>query len=211
MDRGARLGKSIVSALGEELRRGRVAAGLPQAGVCTALGMSESKYSRIERGKSPSVSVYDLARALAVVGLELSARVYPKGSPLRDGGHLGALERFGSSVGSPLVWATEVALPGYGDLRSWDGFIRGDGVRIGVECEMRPTDWQELDRRISRKRRDGGVDHVVLLLPNTRSNRAFVRNHAMTLRATYPVDGREALRALREGRNPGGSAVMTRS
>jgi hypothetical protein len=38
------------------------------------------------------------------------------------------------------------------------------GLRIGVEAETRARDRQELQRRVALKRRDGGVDRVILLL-----------------------------------------------
>jgi hypothetical protein len=85
---------------------------------------------------------------------------------------------------------------------------RGADVRIAVECETKPRDWQELDRRISLKRRDGGVDHVILVLANTRNNRTFVRDHAAAMAASFPLDARSALTALAAGRDPGGSAVV---
>ena len=66
-------------------------------------------------------------------------------------------------------------LPNAGDRRAWDAVIGIARVRIGVEAETRARDEQELERRLSLKRRDGGVDHVILLLADTRSNRLFVR------------------------------------
>jgi len=60
----------------------------------------------------------------------------------------------------------------------------------------------------SLKQRDGGVDHVVLLLADTRANRAFRREFGDVLRVNYPVDGRVALAALAAGRDPGGGAVI---
>jgi len=207
-DRGARLGRAIVRAMGEELRRGRIAADLTQDAIGKALGWSRSKVSRVERGLIPVVSFLDLARALAVVGLELSVRAYPTGSPMRDRAHLALLERFRQLLSPLLDWRTEVPLPNPGDLRAWDGFIRCSGIRIGVECETRVTDWQELDRRTSIKHRDGGVDHVILVLANTRHNRTFVRDHAEAIAASFPLDAASALAALAAGRDPGGSAVI---
>jgi transcriptional regulator with XRE-family HTH domain len=207
-DRGTRLGGKIVATLCEELRRSRVGAGLSQDAVSKALGISRSKYGRMERGKDLTVSIVDLARALAVVGLELSARAYPSGSAIRDRGHLAVLERFRREVSPNLGWRTEVPLPNHGDLRSWDGQIRREGLLLGVECEMRPTDWQDLDRRVHQKQRDGGVDHEILVMPNTRSNRAFLRDHASAITAAFPVPGRQALAALRAGRGPGGDALV---
>jgi transcriptional regulator with XRE-family HTH domain len=207
-DRGARTGRQIVARLCEELRTRRLATSLSQAAVAKALGISRSKYGRMERDKAPAVSVVELARALAVVGLELSGRAYPSGSPVRDQGHLSVLERFQALLHEALRWRTEVPFPNVGDMRSWDGLISGDGVLVGVECEMRPTDWQELDRRIHQKKRDGAVDHVILLMPDTRSNRLFIRDHATAIAAAFPIPGQDALAALRAGMDPGGDALI---
>ena len=81
-------------------------------------------------------------------------------------------------------------------------------TRIGVEAETRPRDAQELQRRLALKRRDGGVDHMILLLSDTRSNRIFLRVAGSSLAADFPVPGRAALRALSEGGDPGGSAIV---
>lgn len=207
-DRGRRVGRKIVAALSEELRNARIAAGMSQAAVATALGMTRSKYGRLERDQDDNLAIVDVSRALAVVGLELYARAYPRGSPLRDRGHLEVLKRFAARLSSLFRWSTEVPLPLPGDLRSWDGFARGAQLLIGVECEMRPSDWQELERRVHRKKRDGGVDRVILVLPNTRYNRMFVRDHAEAIAAGFPVSGPVAMAALAAGTDPGGDAVV---
>jgi hypothetical protein len=82
------------------------------------------------------------------------------------------------------------------------------GVSIGVEAETRPRDFQDLLRRIALKRRDGGVNRVVLLLRNSRWNRNIVRAHGRELSEAFPVDGVAALKALKEGRDLGGDAVI---
>lgn len=64
-------------ALGEEIRRARVSAGLSQAAVGRAVGLSYSTIGRIERGIAPRASLVALARVAAVVGLAVSVRAYP--------------------------------------------------------------------------------------------------------------------------------------
>ena len=103
---------------------------------------------------------------------------------------------------------TEVPLPTSGERRAWDALIRFAGVRIGVEAETRVRDSQALQRRLALKRRDGRVEHVILLLGDTRHNRAFVRDAPPGLLVDFPVSGRAALRRLERGEDPGGSAIV---
>jgi hypothetical protein len=67
---------------------------------------------------------------------------------------------------------------------------------------------QALLRRLSLKRRDAGVDTVILLLAATRHNRALIRSLDETLRAAFPVPGPAALERLAAGQGPGGSAII---
>lgn len=206
-DRGTRSGKRAIAALGEEIRRARVSAGLSQKAVGRAAGLSYSTIGRIERGIAPRISVVALARVAAVVGLAVSLRAYPSGSPLRDAGHLRLLDRLRREIAPSYHWRTEVPLPNPGDLRAWDAVARGP-VTIAFEVETPVRDWQELERRIASKRRDGMVDRVILVLLDSRSNRAFLRDQAHAVRASFPIAGRRALRALNAGQDPGGDAVL---
>jgi transcriptional regulator with XRE-family HTH domain len=194
--------------LGWELRQARLGHDLSQSTTAAAVGISQSSWGRIERGEAPGVSLVDLARALAIVGLSLQVRAYPEGSALRDSAHLGLLEGLRRCLGPGCTWRTEVPLPNPGDRRAWDALIGLAGIRIGVEAETRVRDAQELQRRLSAKRRDGGVDHVILLLSDTRHNRAFLRAAGPGFRADFPVDGRAALRRLATASDPGGSAII---
>jgi hypothetical protein len=149
-----------------------------------------------------------LGRALAVVGLDLHVRAYPGGAPLRDTAHLRLLERLRERLPPAVTWRTEVPLPAAGDRRAWDALIACTDVRVGVECETRARDAQELQRCIALKSRDGGVEHVLLLLSDTRHNRLFLRSCGSGFLAAFPVDGRQALRRLEEGLDPGGSMIV---
>ena len=77
---------------------------------------------------------------------------------------------------------------------------------IGVEGETRPTDMQELQRRLALKKRDGGVDRLILVLADTEWCRRLVRLN--DLDAAFPVPGKVALKALAEGRDPGGDSIV---
>jgi len=172
------------------------------------VGLSGQQVGRIERGLSPDVSIAVLCRLLAVVGLELSARAYPAGEPIRDRAHVAVLGRFRGRLHRSLRWRTEVPLPVAGDLRAWDGHVSGAGWRVGVEAETRPSDLQALQRRLALKLRDGGVDALILVLADTRHNRALLQAHGEELAQRFPVPGRRAMELLAAGAPPGGSAVV---
>ena len=182
--------------------------GLSQGAIAGPVHMSRAKVGRIERGESWSVALTDLVALAATVGLELSVRAYPVGPPLRDAAHAALLERLRRELHPSLRWQTEVPLPNPGDLRAWDALISGPNFRIGTEAETRARDGQELERRLARKERDGSVDAVILLLADTRSNRAFVRDRGATLRARFPVSTADALAALKYPRSLPGNAVL---
>ena len=164
--------------------------------------------SRIERGLALDVSIQRLADLLATVGLELSVRTYPGGSPLRDRAHLALLGRLRSGHPAEAAWRSEVPLPDPRDQRTWDAVVSYRGIRVGIEAETRPRDIQDLQRRLALKKRDGRVDRVVLLMADTRHNRALMRDHAEQLAGSFPIPGREALARLRAGHDPGGDTVI---
>lgn len=200
--------RRAVTDLGREVRLARLNHDLSQRVAAGAAGMSQATWSRMERGATMGLPVLDLARAAATVGLDLSLRVYPGGSPLRDRAHVDLLERFRRQLGSRVHWATEVPLPNAGDRRSWDGVARVATIRIGVEAETRARDSQELERRLNGKRRDGGVEHVILLLADTRHNRAFLHMVGEGFRSSFPLGSRTILRRLGESVDPGGSGIV---
>src|SRR3990170_5607742 len=77
-----------------------------------------------------------------------------------------------------------------GDRRAWDAVVRGRGWCAGVEAETRLRDAQATARRIGLKARDGDVDHVVLLLADTRRNREALAVAREALRGAFPRDSR---------------------
>lgn len=149
-----------------------------------------------------------VVRAAAVVGLDLPLRTYPGAGAIRDEAHVRLLERLRARLGPGVGWRTEVPLPNPGDRRAWDAMVVASSDRIGTEAETRARDAQDLQRRLALKRRDGGVDHVILLLADTRHNRRFLREAGQGLRADLPVPGRLALQRLSAGESPRGSAII---
>jgi transcriptional regulator with XRE-family HTH domain len=208
VDRGTRRAAEARFELGREARRARTDRGLSQVIVGRAVGMSPSEVSRIERGLIVEVSVLDLSRILAAVGLDLSAKAYPGGQPVRDAAHVALLGRLRRHLHHSLRWRTEVALPRAGDQRAWDAMIEGPGWSYGVEAETAPTDAQALARRIALKVRDSEVDGVILVIPGSRRAHAFLRDAADHLGPAFPAAGPRALELLAAGVDPGGSAIV---
>lgn len=190
-------------------------ASLSQEEVSSAASMSRAQYGRIERARSPEVSLVTVARIGAVLGLDTSLRFYPHADPIRDAAHAALLERLHARCHPSLDWRTEVPFPRTGDLRAWDAVIGGFRMphdrayrRCAVEAETRPVDVQALDRKLALKERDGGADWLILLLADTRHNRALLHGHGPSLRARFPRDGRRVLELLAAGVDPGGNAII---
>lgn len=208
VDIGTARGIELIARAGREIRQARMDRGLSLAAIGRASALSVSEVSRIERGLVARVSVHDLARLHAVVGLELSLKSYPSGQPIRDAAQVALLEDFRKELHKSLHWSVEVPLPITGDRRSWDALIRSDGWQYGVEAETAPRDSQSVARRMQLKERDGRVDGMLLVLRRTVQTRRFVSEAGELLRSVFPVDGTRAIELLRAGVDPGGNAVI---
>jgi hypothetical protein len=150
-----------------------------------------------------------MARLLAVVGLELSARAYPTGPPIRDAAHLALLERLRRLAPSTCAWRYEMPIGMSGDRRAWDAILTIGGGEVAVEAETRPRDLQSLLRRIAGKLRDSqGPPAVILLLSNTRHNRRLLVDHAEIIASAFPTPGTEILNALESDAPPQRSGVL---
>jgi transcriptional regulator with XRE-family HTH domain len=194
--------------MGQEIHDARVNRDLTLTDVGRAVGLSAAEVSRIEHALRPQVSVWHLFRLLAAVGLDLSIRAYPGGSPLRGTAQAAVLERLRTQLPPDARWLQEVALDLPGDQRAWDAVVTLGSTRIGVEAETRPRDFQELARRIALKERDGRVDRVVLLLLDSRSNRQALRTPNPLVGARFPIEGTTALQRLHDGQDPGGNTII---
>ena len=211
IDRGHRLAASDLARAGHEIRVARQAIGKSLESVGRSSGISPSQVGRIERGSLRTASVDQLARVGAAVGLDIRVRAYPGPDPVLEAGHVALLGRLRPRLHPNLGFRTEVILPIPGDQRAWDGFIdRLTGVanQLPVEAETRLIDGQGQLRRVMVKLRDSGLDHVLLLLADTRLNREAFAATAATFAVDFPVSPRRALAALAAGEHPGGSAVV---
>jgi transcriptional regulator with XRE-family HTH domain len=208
-DRGTMHAAGVLHRLGDELREARVAAGLSQPDLGGAVGLSHTQVGRLERGVTPHGTVLTFARLFSVLGMRLSARVYPEAPPLRDAAHARLLQRLAGELPRPTRLRTEVRLQVEGpDRRAWDAEIVGVGWRCKVEAETRIRDLQALDRRIALKMADDRVDCVILLVARTASNGRVLREFGQLVSERYPLRSRAILAALRAGRSPGASGIL---
>lgn len=193
---------------GIELRQARIAAGLTRKSVAAATGTSRSAVERLELGALRNVSLERLAAVADAVGVEVSLKLYPTGAPLRDAPQQRLLGRFRTRLHPSLGWRTEVGLPNDGDLRAWDAVIRNGPDWVPVEAETRLSDLQALERRLNLKLRDGRASRVMLLVAESRTNRAVIGGAPEAWRAAFPIGTRAALAALGRGELPAASALI---
>jgi hypothetical protein len=189
-----------------DLGRARRDAGLSREAVGRAGGLPRSSVQRLEAGTRRS-TIRELAAYGSIVGLDVRLRAYPAGDPIRDAGQQRLLERFRPRLHRQLIWRTEVTLPSEGDRRAWDALIRGVGWVMAVEAETVLDDLQAVERRIALKQRDGGIDHVILLVADTRRNRRALAA-APNAFPGFSRDARGILMDLAAGRDPGRSAIV---
>jgi transcriptional regulator with XRE-family HTH domain len=200
-------GAAATEAVLRELRSARIERNIASQALAATLGWSASRYSRFERGLATDVSIEAATIALAAVGLDLSVRIYPGGSPLRDAAHAALIERLRARCHPTIRLTTEVPLPS-DDQRAWDVGLVGRGWRHWIEVETRPTDRQAMERRIALKTRDGAEGGVSLLLLDSRHNRDFIRIHSAALAERFPIPATVALAAVKAGVDPGAGSVI---
>lgn len=191
----------------EDVAAGRRNAGLSLRSIGRAIGVSKSTVDRMESRTGTVIDLSILASMAASVGLDVRLRAFPAGDAIRDAGQQRLLGRLRVRLPVSLGWSTEVPLPIEGDLRAWDAMIEAEVWRLAVDAETVLDDVQAVERRVQLKMRDGGVDHVLLLVADTRRNRRALAA-APTAFAGFSRDARATLRALADGRDPGTSAIV---
>jgi transcriptional regulator with XRE-family HTH domain len=207
-DRALRHAARIRLETGEEIRTARQAAGLSLRAAAAAVGMDYGQFARIERDEAGDVRLSQVCLACEAVGLEFKGRPYPAGDPVRDAAHLGLLGRLRAQLPSSTPWRTEVPLRIVGDLRAVDAEVLVERTWVGFEAETRIRDVQATERKVQLKKRDAGLRRIVLVVADTKSNRAVLRTHREALRTSFPLDTREVLSALRAGRLPPDDGVV---
>lgn len=176
--------------------------------VADRLGWSKSKISRIERGLSPRVSLAAITAFAAVVGLRPYVKLFPVGPALRDVGQVELLAALNARMHPSWHSEHEVPMPKLGDLRAADQVSSTPGCRVMVEAYRRFSDYQAQSRAARVKQRDLGAERLVLLLEDTRTNRAALAAAGLEPRRSFPVAQRAMLASLAAGRDPGGDGIV---
>ena len=211
LDRGHRLATADRIRIGNELRVARHVLGRSLESVGAEARLSGQHVGRIERGTVGAVSVDQLARVGAIVGLDVRIRAYPGPAAVIDAAQVALLGRLRPRLADHLGFRIEVPLPVPGDQRAWDAMIDrllGLADRLPVEAESRLVDVQAQVRRIMLKVRDGGLEHVLVIVSDTRRNREAISGVSSSLLGDFPIPPRRALAALAAGKHPGGSSIV---
>lgn len=190
---------------GEEAREARQGAGLSQASVAAAVGMSRPRYTQVEAGRVPTLQMLEMHRLAAVLGLDLIVRTYPGPDGIRDAASQRRLDELAATAASPLSVGREVPLParnGAPEQRAWDIVLTGDGLRTCAEIETRLRDIQATERRLALKRRDDPPDRFVLVVAGTGTNRRVLREHPGAFGDLPRISPGRVLEALKAGRHP---------
>lgn len=190
-----------------ELRAERQTANVSQRTVANALEWQQSELNRLERFAVPNVALVRLVEIASVLGLDVSVRLHRVGDPLRDRASQALIGRFLTLVASSYRVTREALLPS-GGQRSWDLLLRLGALLVGVEAVTRVRDVQALVRHIRLRERDGGVDHVLLVLSDSVHNRALVGQLIEALGPRFATPPRDIRTALRQGRPVPGSGVV---
>jgi transcriptional regulator with XRE-family HTH domain len=197
-----------VAKIGHELRQARVTSGTSQTEVGLLAKVSRSTEARYEAGDFEAATIVGAAELLACVGLGLSVSTYPLGDPPRDRRNALLVGTMLEHVAPPLVWRTEVPLPNAGDARGWDVTLTGHKRRTGVEFERVLRDIQATSRRIALKRRDGGVDYLLVVVEDSKANRRALGNWPTFLPELPRLSADQVLAALEAGTHPGDGIVL---
>jgi hypothetical protein len=104
-------------------------------------------------------------------------------------------------------WRTEVPIPIPGDRRSADAVASTHSFEAVIEAETRVHDVQATQRRLRSKQRDLNARRAILLLADTRHNRAVI-DAIPDIREQFPIQTRACMAARARGEDPGGACLV---
>jgi transcriptional regulator with XRE-family HTH domain len=205
---GRRLADWQIQQIGRELRVARIASGKRIVDVARQARLSAAQVSRIERGLLRSVRFVHLAAIGAAVGLKLVISAWPLIRRVLDKPQLELFDRLLKRVHASWRWETEVPMPKLGDLRAADARGSIPGCTVVVELLARFSDFQAQSRAALLKKRDLAADRLLLVIYGSTTNRKALREAGTAVRAQFPLDTRQVLRAMSEGRDPGADGIV---
>ena len=197
--------------LAPEVRLARATLAMTSQQVAARAGVSWSTVARVQLG-DPGTAIDTVAAVAEAVGLELVLRAYPGRQPsLRDSGQLALAEELVRQLGS--AWQPALEVPAGEHGQATDLVLFGAQEIITCEIERMAVDLQAQYRCADRKRRLLSAAHrrpvrLVLLLEDTRRNRAAVEPHLPALQSLLPAATREVLAGLRGGRPVGRDGLV---
>lgn len=188
--------------IGAEVKLARVTQAMTRQQVANLAGVAWSTEVRVELG-DPNLGVETLCAVAEAVGLDLVLRAF-QGTPprLRDTGQLELAQQLVAQASTAWQPQIELLIGQHGE--SIDLAFFGPAEILATEVERMATDYQNQYRRADRKRQALAAQHrrpvrLVLVIEDTRRNRAAVAPHLALIKTALPAGSREVLRALRSG------------
>lgn len=209
---GRRRAAHLSDVLASEVALARASAALTVAQVARRAEVSPSTVARIESGE-PGVHLDTISAVCDAVGLQFTARVFPaRDLSLRDSGQL----RIAQFVCAQLYDGWRARLEqglGDGSMRAADVVLYGVEEVLDMEIERRLLDYQGQYRRIASKRdelqrRLDRPVRLVMVVEDTRRNRAVLRPFADIVGSSFPASSKEVWRSLRTGRPLGRDGLL---
>jgi transcriptional regulator with XRE-family HTH domain len=210
---GRRRAQAVADRLGVGLKDARASTGMTQADAAGRAGLSQPRWSQLERGLGANASVETWAIAAASVGEQIAGFLEraPGATPPRDIEHLrrqSALVALSSRGGwTPLP---ELALDDGPRSRSIDVALMRAASREAAVVEIWDwlsdvgAAWRSFDgKKLALARRLG--QHAgwalggVFIVRATRRNRAIAGELRPLIRARFPADPHDWLRTLTDG------------
>lgn len=207
----------LLRSLGAEIRRLREDAGLSQAAVARAAGISPAHEGYVEAGRREA-SMDVLLRLGQALGADLSVRYFPATGPaIRDRWQLAMSEALVPLVGA--AWSVRPEVTVYRPVRGVIDLAldhRRDPVTVASELqsELRRVEqqirWarQKADALAEQPGQEGRSVSRLLVLRNSAAMREVARAASRTLGAAYPARAEEAVAALAGGLPWPGPAVV---
>jgi transcriptional regulator with XRE-family HTH domain len=201
--------------IGSEVKLARITHGMTGRQVADRAGVSWSTEMRVELG-DPNVTITTVCAVTEAVGLDFVGRTYAgQGPTLRDTGQLQFAEHMCAQAHASWQPTIELLVGAHGECI--DVALFGPQEIWASEIERMATDFQARYRRADRKRAILAELHqrpvrLLLVIEDTRRNRAAMEPHLPVIRAALPAGTREVMTALRTGRPLGrdGLAWMRR-
>lgn len=197
--------------VGNEIRLARAISGLSRQAAARRAGVSRDTEGRVETGDA-HVGLEALCSVGRAVGLDIVIRAYPsRPMSLRDSGQLTIARLLCDQAHGSWNAILEVPAGDHGEAT--DIVFFGSREILASEIERMILDFQGQYRRGAQKRDELARQHnrpvrLVLIVEDTRRNRAALAEHEAFIRRSLPAGSREVLKALRTGQPLGRDGLL---